>query len=234
MRERGSRPGYPAHDRATQPLLECHDWRMLHQHIDAQRRLLERDARQRKANRDATSRTEACVETSEPAAEPAIEPPGERDGSDLDVSHARRLTLTQLENDPVDLPGVLPGRVDELIIEDVANEEQLHHDPPMISSGIETTATIPESTLITRIARLPNQPFVCSPRYLLSFMRMRKGSIATGSDAAVSAIDNVVSLRGSMPTRTSSIETRRIRVYVRLNRASSLGPRSSPQFQPKP
>src|SRR5437762_2430758 len=93
------------------------------------------------AQRSAVAVAETGIEARDPIAGTVIESRRERDWTNLDVSHARRLAIAQLEYDAVDLAGVLAGDVQQLIIKDVAHEAHAHYEPPMISSGMDTTAT---------------------------------------------------------------------------------------------
>src|SRR5215213_11195771 len=82
---------------------------------------------------------EAGRQARDEPAKPRPEPARERDAADLDEGDARRRAPAQLGDDAVDLAhlGLVP--VDHLLVEDVADE--LHRQPPRISSGIARAAT---------------------------------------------------------------------------------------------
>ena len=60
------------------------------------------------------------------------------------------------------------------------------------------------------------------------------GTVTSGSDAALSTIETLVSLRTSTPARIGRQASTNISVYVRLNLASLEGGRLSLQSQPNP
>src|SRR5690348_7428338 len=159
-----SRPWNVPHDLRPEPFLERHDRGIDYGQIEAERRFVEYDARNGNANGCPSSTAQVRVDPRHPIAESVIEASCERNGANLEKRNTRRLPLAQLHSDAVDFAGVLASRVDELIVEYVSNQQNLCHDPPKISSGIDTIATMPARTLIMRMARLPNQPLVCSPR----------------------------------------------------------------------
>ena len=81
----------------------------------------------------------------------------------------------------------------------------------MIWSGIETTDRTNEIRMMIATTVLLTHPFRCSPRYLGSFMRKRNGTIASGSVAAVSAMDTMVTFMGSTPN-SSGIAARKMMI----------------------
>src|SRR5215208_233642 len=103
---------------------------------------------------------EAGRQARDEPAEPRPEPAREGHRPDLDEGDARRRALAQLGDDAVDLAhlGLVP--VDHLLVEDVADE--LHRQPPRISSGIATIASTKPSAITNSTAALAIVPLRCS------------------------------------------------------------------------
>src|SRR3954452_13401517 len=93
-------------------------------------------------------------------AEPRPEPAPEGDAADLHEGDGRRRALAQLGDDAVALAHLGLVAVDHLLVEDVADE--LHRQPPRISSGIVTIASTQPSAITNSTAALAIVPLRCS------------------------------------------------------------------------
>src|SRR4051812_6396788 len=152
----------------------------------------------------------------------------------FEVRHARLLAVRHVDGDPVDLAEVAFVGVDELVVEQLADEEivRSHQPPPMISSGMVTIATIDARTIVTMTTVFPIGPFVCSRMYVLSLSRNTNGNAISGRITAVSAIAYIVSFSGSMPVSSNDPPRSSMITYVIAKRASRSGFLFSPQFHP--
>src|SRR5215203_2164093 len=148
-------------DVVAQPVLPVEDRRLVHLEIELDidadvAHLLPRNP-VRLAMRFAA---EASGETRDEPPEPRPEPTRERHRPDLDEDDARRLTFAQLDNESVDLADLRLAAVDQLLVEDVSDE--LHRQPPRISSGIVTTASTKPSAMMNSTAAFAILPLRCS------------------------------------------------------------------------
>src|SRR5829696_4844979 len=135
-----------ADDVVAQPVLPVEDRRLMHLEIELDidsdvAHLLPRNPVRLAMRLAAEARGEARDEPAEPRPEPARE----RDAANLDERDARRFALAQLGDKPVDLADLRLTAVDQLLVEDVADE--IHHQPPRTSSGIATTASTKPSAI---------------------------------------------------------------------------------------
>src|SRR4051794_30739293 len=123
----------------------------------------------------------------------------------FEVRYARLLAVRHVDSDTVDLAEVAFLGVDELVVEQLANEEVVrsHQPPPMISSGMVTRATIDARMIVTMTTVFPIGPFVCSRMYVLSLSRTTNGNAISGRITAVSAIAYIVNFNGSMPVNSN-------------------------------
>src|SRR5205823_5400935 len=119
---------------------------------------------------------------------------------------ARRPVAVDGEHDAVDAahPGLVA--VDDLLIEDVADQvEALAHQlPPTNASGMETTASTSVSSTMPIVAKFEKKPLACSRSSLRSFISSSIGIATTGSTAALMAMVEIVSFSGSRPNSVKS------------------------------
>src|SRR5947209_14669727 len=153
---------------------------------------------------------------------PWSEAAGQDQRARFEVRHARLFAVRDVEGDTVDLAEVAFVGVDELVIEQLADEEVVrsHHPPPMISSGMVTIATIDARMMVTITTVLPIGPFVYSRMYVLSLRRTTNGKAISGRITAVSAMAYIVSFNGSMPVIRSDAPRSSMITYVIAKRAS--------------
>src|SRR4051794_14841966 len=146
----------------------------------------------------------------------------ENERARLEVRHARLLAVRDVDGDPVDLAELAFVRIDELVVEQLADEMEVrsHQPPPMISSGMVTMPTIAARMIVTITTVFPIGPFVCSRMYVLSFSSTTNGNAINGRITAVSAIAYIVSFSGSMPVRSSAQPRSSMITYVIEKRAS--------------
>src|SRR5438045_5777966 len=130
--------------------------------------------------------------------------------SALDRRDFRRFIVAQLDHNAIDFAELLLVAAEELFVENIAHE--LQFEPPIICSGIVTSAMIDVSTIVTTTTVLPIHPFVCSPTNFSSFIRMRNGTMTSARIAAVNAIAQIVSISGSMPIPITSAPINRLTV----------------------
>src|SRR4051794_5838100 len=140
----------------------------------------------------------------------------------FEVRHARLTSMRDVDGDPVDLAQVAFVGVDELVVEQLADEEVMrsHQPPPMISRGMVTMATIDARMIVTITSVFPMGPFVCSRMYVLPLRRTTNGKAISGRITAVSAMAYIVSFKGSIPVSSNDPARSSMITYVIAKRAS--------------
>src|SRR6185437_5315864 len=102
--------------------------------------------------------SDAARRAANPPRQETADAPEFRAPAQLDPPHNRRTVRAQLGDNTVDPADVAFVAVHDFAVEKIAHE--VHHDPPKISNGIETTASAEANSVIAKTTPLPNQPFV--------------------------------------------------------------------------
>src|SRR3954469_16276930 len=139
--------------------------------------------------------------------------------SNLDRDHTGRLMRRYLEHDPVDAPHLATVAICHWFIEQISNE--LHNQPPRISSGTTTSAIAAAAIVSVASRALPIGPLGWSLTKRRSFIRTRNGSTTTGIRMTVKPTASSVRRSGSKPHTAHNAAATRIRVIAAVKRAVS-------------
>ena len=126
-----------------------------------------------------------------------VQPIAERGGTDDDCRETERLVGSGVEHNPIDPAHLASVSIDHALVQHIPND--IHHQPPKISSGMTTIAISAPRTVSVARSPLPSGPLVCVPTYSSSFMSTRNGSTTSGMMTTVNATEISVTRSGSNP-----------------------------------